>query len=226
MNRLDFLTEWFYKENDRQTSLNDSLDIPIGILSGLLVLYFYMYTSFSFQSESNWSIEIFFIITLILSLLCWIAVVFLLFKSYNNLFKGYEYKGLPYPKVLNEQYDKLKIYIEQNKNALEPNIDINSVYDQQFIEMFSDYLNRNINNNDRKSWFLHFAKVFLLVCTFSTMLCSMAFIIHISSNKENNTIKKEKIENECRTIKLNSLETSLKIENYGRNRKKSTTPDA
>ena len=128
MNRIDFITEWYHKENERQTSLNDSLNIPIGILTVLFALFFYMFTGFSFDAETNSIVEISFIVFMVLALICWVLVVFFLFRSYNNLFKSYEYKGIPYPTVLNEQYEKLQQYIEENKNLLENGITVICYY--------------------------------------------------------------------------------------------------
>ena len=46
LNRIDFLKEWFYKEEERKNSLNDSLNIPIGILTGLIAIISYLFKEF------------------------------------------------------------------------------------------------------------------------------------------------------------------------------------
>lgn len=228
MDRINFTIDWFHKENDRQISLNDSLNIPIGILTGVFALVFYMFTSFSFSSEKSSIIEISFVLLIILTLLCWIIVVYFLFKSYNNLFNSFEYKGIPFPTVLNEQYENLEKYVSENKELLDDSITVDTLYEKQLGEMLSEYLNRNIENNDRKSWYLHLAKKFLLGCIISVILCAIPFTIHFCLNKEIEKVQKVEISN-LPTVpdKLNNLEiNNLKIENYERQRQGSAKADS
>ena len=96
MNRLDFFIEWYHKENERRTSLNDSLNIPIGILTGLFALMFFLLKEFDFDNEINNWILYSFVIFLAISIFFWLLVVFNLFRSYNKLYKGFEYDGLPF----------------------------------------------------------------------------------------------------------------------------------
>lgn len=216
MNRIDFTIEWFHKENDRQISLNNSLSTPIGILTGLFALFFYMFTSFSFKSELHFYIEFSFVLFILLSLLFWALVVFYLFKSYDNLFKTYEYKAIPYPSDLNDQYKKLEKYVEENKDLLDAKVNVDTLYEEQLIDMFSEYLNRNIENNDKKSKNLHIAKKLLLLCIISSFLCAIPFIFHFVSIKEIEKVQKVEIENITGLKgKLNDLEIkNLIIESY------------
>jgi len=206
MDRFNFTIDWFHKENDRQISLNDSLNIPIGILTGVFALVFYMFTSFSFSTEFNSLIEFSFVLFIVLTLLCWIVVVYFLFKSYNNLFNCYEYKGIPFPTVLNEQYENLEKYVSANRELLDKETSVDTLYENQLVEMLSEYLNRNIENNDRKSWYLHLAKKFLLGCIISVILCAIPFTIHFCLNKEVDKVQKVEINNLPKVPeKLNNL---------------------
>jgi hypothetical protein len=195
MNRLDFLIEWYHKENERRLSLNDSLNIPIGILTGLFALFFFIAKEFNFCKGGYLLIEIAFIFCLLISLTLWILVVYNLFMSYNKLFKGYEYKGLPYPNELSEQYKNLESYVEENKSELDKETTADSIYEEQLEGMFNEYLNRNINNNDTKSKYLHDAKKYLLVCIISTLICSIPFTINFIENKNTEKTHKINIEN-------------------------------
>ena len=228
MDRLNFTIDWFHKENERQNTLNDSLNIPIGILTGVFALVFYMFTSFSFSKETNLIIEISFIILIVLTLICWIIVVYFLFRSYNNLFHNYEYKAIPFPTELNEQYEGLETYVNENRELLEDNITADTLYEKQIAEMLSEYLNRNIENNDRKSWYLHLAKKFLLVCIISVILCAVPFTIHFCLNKEVEQIQKVEINNLPKfPDRINNLDiNTLKIENYERQRQGSAKADS
>ncbi|WP_417289911.1 hypothetical protein [Corallibacter sp.] len=203
MNRLNFIIEWYHKENERRLSLNDSLNIPIGILTGLFALFFFIAKEFTFSKESYSITEIIFIICLSISLILWISVVYNLFMSYNKLFKGYEYKGLPYPTELSEQHKKLVLFVEENKNELGYETTADSIYEEQLEQMINEYLNRNINNNDTKSQYLHDAKKYLLSCIIFTLICSVPFSINYIKNKNNEKIYKINIEN------VTDLKTSI-----------------
>ncbi len=179
MNRFEVLLEWYHKENERSQHINEALNIPIGILTGLIALFFYMFSTFSFEHEKNEIIEIFFVVLLALAIICWIIVVILLFGSYSNFFRGYEYKGLPYPTILNSHFRELEKYVADNKNSLDKETTPEKLFEQQLIEMISEYLNRNIEINDRKYWLFHVGKKFLLACIILAVLSSIPYIIHI-----------------------------------------------
>lgn len=195
MNRLNFIIEWYHKENERRLSLNDSLNIPIGILTGLFALFFFIAKEFTFSKESYSITEIIFIICLSISSILWVSVVYNLFMSYNKLFKGYEYKGLPYPTKLSEQHKKLVLFVEEKKSELDSGTTADSIYEEQLEQMINEYLNRNINNNDTKSQYLHDAKKYLLSCIIFTLICSVPFTINFINNKNNEKIHKINIEN-------------------------------
>lgn len=188
MNRLDFLIDWYHKENERHSNLNNSLSIPIGILTGLFALFFFLVKEFSFKSESHLFEKVLFIIFLITAFLCWLMVVFNLFCSYNKLFTGYEYKGLPYPTVLNKQYSDLETFVIENKAELDEDDTAQNIYESQLIDMLSEDLNRNIANNDTKSAYLHTAKQYLLGCIIAVLLSSVPFMVnYIKNGKEDKT---------------------------------------
>jgi hypothetical protein len=195
MNRLNFIIEWYHKENDRRLSLNDSLNIPIGILTGLFALFFYIAKEFTFSKENYLTVEIIFISCLVISLTLWISAVCNLFMSYNKLFKGYEYKGLPYPTELSDQYRNLESFVKQNKTELDKETTADSIYEEQLEQMINEYLDTNINNNDTKSHHLYDAKKYLLGCIISTLICSIPFTINFIENKNNEKILKINIEN-------------------------------
>lgn len=203
MNRLNFILEWYHKENDRRLLLNDSLNIPIGILTGLFALFFFIAKEFTFSKENYLTVEIIFIICLVISLILWISVVYNLFMSYNKLFKGYEYKGIPYPTELSEQYRNLQSFVEENRNELDTETTADSIYEEQLEQMINEYLNRNINNNDTKSRHLYDAKKYLLGCIISTLICSIPFTVNFIENKNNEKVHKINIEN------ANDLNTNI-----------------
>ncbi|MBL7136450.1 MAG: hypothetical protein ISS81_07660 [Candidatus Marinimicrobia bacterium] len=209
MNRLNFLIEWYHKENERRTSLNNSLNIPIGILTGLFALIFFLIKEFDFENEINNWIYYSFILFLIISIIFWLLVVFNLFRSYNKLFKGYEYDGLPFATQLDEQYKGLETYVEQYRDLLDKDITPDSLYEEQLIAMLSEYINTNVDNNDTKSEYLHIAKQFLFGCIISIIICTIPFIINFLEHKDKiHKVQLENIESvndKIETINVNNL---------------------
>lgn len=195
MNRLNFYIDWFYKEADRQTSLNESLNIPIGILTVVFGLLFFMFANFSFSLEENVTIEMLFLLFLVITSVLGVAVILYLFASYIGFFTGNGYKALPVPYKLNKQYKELEQYIEENKQLLDKNITADSIYEEQLMEMLSDYIDYNVETNDRKMSYLYRAKQLLFVCVISVMLCAIPFSIHFYSNKEKENVQKIEIHN-------------------------------
>ena len=206
MNRLDFYIDWYHKENERQISLNDSLNLPIGILTGLFAVIFFMLKEFNFLIETRRWVLYVFVILIILALICWILVAYNLYMSYNRLHKGYEFMGIPYPTVLNGQYDKLQTYIEENKSKLDSKITTETLFESQLSEMISEYLNRNISNNDQKSKFLHISKRYLLICILFIILSSIPFLCNYIKYQDNKEITKVQVMNIQDLNKTDNLE--------------------
>ncbi|MBN9350348.1 MAG: hypothetical protein J0H55_06655 [Chitinophagaceae bacterium] len=186
MDRLNFLTTRYCEENQRQAALNNSLSIPIGILTGLFAITFFMFNSFSYSTESSLFLKYLFSFLLFSSFCSSIIVIYYLFKSYNNLFKSYEYKELPFPKQLNDHYKELENYVIEYKNELEPDQNADSLYAQQFQEILINCLDRSIRNNDTKNKFLFLSRKFLLINIILVILTSVPFSIHFVKHKANN----------------------------------------
>ena len=195
MKRLDFLKDWYQKEDDRQTALNNSLSIPIGILTGLFAIIFFLTNEFSFKEEENLWISLLFILLISSSAISWLVVIYNLFISYNKLLKGYEYQALPFPSQLNEQYENLEKWYEENKDQLETSDTVDSIYENQLIEMFTDYLEINISNNDTKAKHLFIAKKTLLITIIIVVISAIPYTLNKILTKSDDKIHKVEIQN-------------------------------
>lgn len=184
MNKLDFTIDWYHKENERQNALNDSLNIPIGILTAIFALYSYLINEYGFETKINWLVTLGFILLLCLSAGFWLYVLYQLFRAYNDGFNGYTYQALPYPTVMNEYYQSLATFLEEHND--DKNLqDIDQLYDNQLHEMISGYLNVNIGNNDKKSYHIHTAKTNLLRCIIFLILSIIPFSFVYIHHKNN-----------------------------------------
>jgi len=192
MKNLEFLIDWYHKENERKDSINNSLNIPIGILTGLFILFFFLFKEFKLEKDFSSTLDIIFYILLFLAIVVWIIVIYNLFGSYNNFFKGYTYQAIPYPTLLEKHYENLETFYEKNKNELDDDTTAETLYKEQFQDMLSGYLNENINNNDLKASFLFVAKKYLIWCFILVLLSCFPFSYNYQ--KHNNTEKINKIE--------------------------------
>ena len=194
MNRFDFFKDWYQREDERLSDLNNSLNIPIGILTGLFAIIFFLIKEFNLQEENYWILLSFFFL-IISSIIFWIIVIFHLFKSYNKLFKGYEYEAFPFPSQLNNQYEELKKWHDENKEELDQEDTVESIYQNQLIEMISGYLEVNITNNDSKSKHLFIAKKFLLITIILISISVIPYSLNKILTKAPDKIQKIEIQN-------------------------------
>nr|WP_321237642.1 hypothetical protein [uncultured Psychroserpens sp.] len=213
MKNLEFLIDWYHKESNRRDSINRALNIPIGILTGLFVLFFFLFREFKFNQDSSSLLVMIFYIILALAVLMWIIVVINIFGSYNNFFKGYTYKGIPYPTELDKYHKKLEEFVKSEREVLADEVTADSLYEEQFQNMLSEYLNVNINNNDIKAAFLFRAKKYLIWCFILVIISCIPFAynFHKFSKSENITkteiVNIEEIKNLLNTIKENEQAT-------------------
>jgi hypothetical protein len=193
MDRIDFLKEWFYKEDERKNSLNDSLNIPIGILTALIALKSYLFNEFNPVNEMN-CIKYSFYFFMCISLIFWLISVFKLLQSYNDLYKGYSYLGYPGPRFLKDDREMLKKYMEENKELLDDNITLETLEKDSLENLLTVCLETNVYNNDRKSAYLHSSKIHIINSLIFILISSALYTANYISNK-NDKIQKIEIIN-------------------------------
>lgn len=199
MDRYEFLKEWYHQENGRHLSLNDSLNIPIGVLTGIFAAIFFYVTGFGYKNGNEILLIIFILCIGALVVLCFITAYYLLL-SYNNLLKGYVYKYLAEATKWNEHLQNLKIYYKENTIYFGDNVDDNAEkrLREDLIEGFAQYIDHNVLNNDRKSGYLHKAKQYLFVTLIATVVTFIPFGFHFF-NKEQET--------SCQRIEITNIDS-------------------
>lgn len=193
MDRIEFIKEWFYKEDERKNSLNDSLNIPIGILTALIALTSYIFNEFNPINEKDYIKHLFYFFIFI-SLTFWLISVFKLLQSYNDLYKGYSYLGFPKPSFLKDDSEILKKYIDENKELLDKNITLEELEKNNLENLMIQCLETNVYNNDRKSAYLHSSKIHIINCLIFIVLSSAIYTKNYIGNK-NDKINKVEITN-------------------------------
>ena len=190
MDKFDFLKEWFYKEEERKDFLNNSINTQLTILTALVgAIYLY---STTFNYESNIYQTIIFIIIIIFTISLWLFSIYNLLMSYNKLNKGYSYKGFPSANFINEEYENLRDYYNNNLLDLDQNLD--ELVQDNVELILIESLDNNVYLNDLKSSFLHKSKICLSYCIFSLLILTIIFSInYISKNKEEGKSSKVEI---------------------------------
>ncbi|TKC09857.1 hypothetical protein FA048_06490 [Pedobacter polaris] len=196
-NRLQFFTEWYHKENERQQSLNESISIPTGIVSAISVAYYFLISEFRFESKIDNFIEYLFIGLIFTSIITWSYTVYNLFRAYNDLFKGFTYKAINFPTVLNTYYDQLKDYSD----------DYNKLYEEYLLKVISESLEQNIINNDSKSGYLHLSKRYLLI-TLVPLLISLGPFVYNFFNTEKEPYNISIVNHQPNKIKIMAKQTT------------------
>ena len=105
MNSYELYKGLFEREQIRKKELDDSINIPIGLITLIVGLLSYINKDFIFSYKDFSSY-----ISVIIFVLLFIGIYFLS-KSYNNLFKGFNYVNLPHTKKLRNY----EIELEDNK---------------------------------------------------------------------------------------------------------------
>lgn len=147
MERFEFYKEQHLKEEDKKNEINNSLSLPLGVISGLVVALFYIITSFDYKISL--------IVNLIFLLLASIAIVFLLIatyhliKAYTNFHNGYDYHYLPDTEELDKYYTDLDKYYNEH-SSIENNS--SREFKDYIISCFVKTTDKNQKNNKQKSY--------------------------------------------------------------------------
>ncbi len=188
INRFDFYKEFYFKELDKRNEINNSLSLPIGLISALVASNFYLITNFDFKYQAWLSIS--FSTLLVIGLLLLIFSIFHLIKAYNDFPKGYEYILIPDTTEIDKYYNELKEYYKNNSSLLDTS-DI-EVEDYLLNEMIKN-TGENQKNNKRKYKFRYNCEYYLIACFITLCLSATLFSINYAKKPEKNDITKVKL---------------------------------
>lgn len=194
INRNDFLKEWYYKEEERRNNLDNSLNIPIGILTALVAGIYYLLSRYNYL-EDHLFFKITFIIIILVTIIFWIVSIYFVLLSYNRMYKGFDYKTFPSAKFIKNEYDVLKEYYEQNKDDLGLEITVDLLVDNNIEEILCECVENNTNNNDNKAYFLYKSKIHLINCIISIFIAVIFFSINYIVHEKEDIYKIEIMSN-------------------------------
>lgn len=179
---LEYLKNWFEREDDRRIALENSLSIPIAILTAVFAVQFYSLSDYDFIAASNTEI-VFFLALITTSNITALITIFFLFKSYHNLFTGFKYTSLPLPADLVKYKKELVDYFNANATYY-GGINGDEKFTEYLTEKYIEHCGRNTQNNDQKSLFLYKSKGFMLASIISLLLALIPFLVNFFHKPE------------------------------------------
>ncbi|MGL2967240.1 hypothetical protein [Flavobacterium sp. XGLA_31] len=184
MDKFEFIKEWFYKEEERKDSLNNSLNIPIGILTAILAGIYFLTSKYNYKNE-NIYLKYSFIVAIIVALVFWLFCIYYLVKSYNDFYKGYKYNGFPSANFIDVEYENMKSYYDKYKKELGKEVTLDSLVKNNVENILIKCVENNTFNNDKKSAYLHNSKIQILNCVLALFLSSILYSVnYINHEKE------------------------------------------
>ena len=221
MDKLEFLINWYKREEDRKNSLETSLNIPIGILTIVFAVHFFLVRDFDFTNSSTFESGVF-LTSIIISVIAALVTTYLLLKSYHNIDSEYLYKGLPFPSQL-FKYEKELIDFYKENRADFGDVDGKEKFKEYLAEKFTEHVDRDAANNDNKSNYLHQSKRFI----FATLLFMVVSFIPYLTNLFDRPPKPDQIEIinlQSIVDRLDQIEKSIKENHdYGKRDAKADT---
>ena len=167
MNNLDFYKEFYFREIDRKNELNNVINIPILIITGIISVHFYFYTQ---QIQNSFKIYLF-----ILSFIAGVSIIystFYLLKSFSNFFKNHSYKELNEMKVI-YKFER-DLITEQSKVE-----DAEKLFSESLVEQLSDCESHNFLINKTRTEDIAKSKIGIFISVITSILFSIIFLISI-----------------------------------------------
>lgn len=167
MKNLEIYKEFYFREIDRKNELNNIINIPILIITGIISVQFYFY---SHQIENHLKIYLEF-----LSLICLLSIIYsviYLLKSFSNFFKNHSYKEL---NEMNAIYNYEKELIKEQAKIT----DAESFFLEYLNEQFSDCASHNFLINKTRTEDIAKSKKGIFISIICTILFSIIFLISI-----------------------------------------------
>jgi hypothetical protein len=176
MNDFDFYLNWYYKETERKMALENALNIPIGILSLIIGSDFYLLVHYNF-AKSPCFVSALLCLMIGVSFFLSCVATYYLFLSYHGVFKSYTDKGFPIASELRKHKKDLIEYYRLEANNF-PDVTGEAEFEEYVITKLTEYIDRNVRNNDKKSETLYLAKGYILRAIVFLVIALLPFMIN------------------------------------------------
>ncbi len=169
MNDLGFYKSIYDRELNRRKSLDDSISIPIGVISLLTGLISFYYTSSEYKVIiDNSVIALILIGTTVIFLT--LSIVFLV-KSYNNFLMGFSYPNISLLREV-RHFQIVKIPEYNKQVGQEKQIE----FEEDLTDRLIAIADRNTQINDSRGIYLYRAKTFIIL-SLTTIFITTIFLI-------------------------------------------------
>jgi hypothetical protein len=223
MDKLQFLIDWYNKEEERKASVENSLNIPIGILTVLFAIQFYLVKDFDFENCSDWE-RFSLLLFVIISSLSSLATGWFIFKSYHNFPNEYKYGGIPYPTQLIKHEKELIEFYKENAAQFD-NVTGEEKFKEYLQNKLAEHIDKNSFNNDEKYRFLNISKRLIFLSIVTIVIAFIPFLSNLLTRptkpQQVEIINLDSLNRRIETIE-NSLDHNLK-ENAKRTKTDTTT---
>lgn len=227
MDKLQFLIDWYNREEERKSSVENSLNIPIGILTFLFAMQFYLVKEFDFGSCQIWE-KYWLVGSVLVSFVASLAAGLYIFKSYLGVPKEYRYGGIPYPsQLLNHEKDLVTFY-KENSTQFE-NVTGEEKFKEYLQNKLAEHIDKNTFNNDEKYRFLNVCKTLMFAGIVALLIAFIPFLYSLFTRP----YKPQQIEIINRSLKESSPNKQLELvqpeklkQQIDEQRKTSTTDSA
>lgn len=181
-NKFEFYKENYFKELDKRNEINNSLSLPIGLITAIVAGIFYLLTNFDYKYSLF--LALIFSATILISLCFLIISVYHLIKAYSDFPKAYYYAILPDTNEIENYYQELKKFYSSNTSVTDTSEQ--EVENHILTEMIKN-TGENQKNNKRKSKFRYDCEYYLIATLISICLVLPFFGINYAykpNNKE------------------------------------------
>jgi hypothetical protein len=195
-NRFEFYKEFYFKELDKRNEINNSLSLPIGIITTLVAGLLYLITNFDYYFHIV--LSVLFIGSILVASTFLIISIYHLVKSYSDFPKGYDYVILPDTNQIDKYEKELKKYYADNKQ-----VDISKEEAREYVlsEMIKN-TGENQKNNKRKGKFRYKCENNLIYSLILICLTLVFFGVNYALKDEKTKISETKVIN-SESIKIN-----------------------
>jgi hypothetical protein len=175
MDSLKLYKSFYDRETNRRDILNNSVAIPIGILSGLIAALFFLASDFNYEIKGIF--YCLFLGLIIIGAIMLIIAVTYLAKSFTNFIKGHDYSEIAFLHEIELYRSELIVHYKRKEKAEKKFM---SYLKSEFIRC----ADHNAILNDRRSFFIFKTKQYLFI---AVIAISLAYIPYgITKYKELN----------------------------------------
>lgn len=165
MNRREFYQDLYNRETDRKNAIENSLNGPIVVITGMMSALFFTATSVDYCG--NVFVLLSYMLIACATATFIVLAIYYVVKAFNNFTMGFDYRYLPYAREMEQHFEELLVHNGGNHRTA--NEDFNNYLKTTYCQCFDS----NSYVNDRKSGYLYRSKQFMII---ALMLLALTFI--------------------------------------------------